>query len=1427
MSVRLVSSAKNLREQFKPTGSASGLSQSSPLSTGISRSQTLGPPSNQTLSRKNTLLRTSSSGNLRRSKSTKKGLMSKVFADEQANSHDSMPDMSMEMTHLIVKRCVKEIRERGKSNISGLTTKAILRQVHMAQSQKVIMDTIRIILDDDANTELSPLRRIDIHLVAHAMKWAIRYSEEILVTYEDYQALYLNQDRDFIRFARDLPPTNRAILLELFSLCADVTLLAHLNGMTLVSVAKAISLSIMAGPEREFTTFDASLQQRNLWGAACEELLRAFLRIKTTCDLAKIDQEDEVDENRYICNETRVLKSARQEASGQSMRLDISTPSSGCSTGWPTPSGIMTSGSLSNASGYFDIMPATSAPSLAHVNGSFGSSLSRSPSLSRTNRPVSMAFATPAYNADNIAEFEELMQDKTQLQQPRQDRGSLLRPAEQSIRRISSAADMDSLYMLPMENSNSGDGYESDPEVSHPMEDEESQDSLIPDFADGLGWDFGKAVELGAGTLDSLKSLPDLKGKYGVNRSNSASSNASGLGLNGPRASSPPRNIRDLSKDQLSDKEEKPMESQSSLQRMGSVNRARVGQAMQNSSTSHRSRHARSNSALRRSISMNHGRLHMKPGGLQADLLAQDLALQTEKESVAKDIRQRLHSIKDTESQEPIKADSAFPIQLSPLDLEKSGRPKSILELSLVEGLPLFTSESSFLDIGTVEPTIAKSKDELEEEPEEEPEDDGTGSIRSCEVVSRPRYVETNVVLPVATLTASPKSETFPDCPISSLPVGDNVSPKGRTKRSGTGSSSKSNSSNKSSSSASTQQTLSSTPPSESKSKKPAFIRAISSKLRSKQTDDQLKPVRVNNQVVGTPAVPPPLTIEPPRLELSFLGDILTPAELGPRANPEGSQLPLAPAVPVLHSDATERTLENLRREKQPSLPIPDNSSNGEQETRPKGYTGLRRSSATVFGSGNLSLREQRQKPKRGSSMPRPVSTVETKTENALIPTDEDSSSRAAALPSPRLEEAESQEASLSVDTTVQFQEVLSASPTESSIPEIAASEKEIHFSAATLLMDGKLYYQVIWDDECSDLGTQSDLFEPEQNLSGDHHSLGLPQEDPRKQQQQTESAATATQEMKQSNSNSQLMVPIAAADSCSRSLDLPGQQVGQMTSKMTPSKIQDQEPSPAQMEVAMEMARESFIALTSDPQVLEELMEMISFSEDRLLIINAGMFVGESVEPQMDWMPPVSSSQTNSTQWTNQHPYPSPYTTPNSSFNSIPSTEMTPHGDEHDSSLSISPATAGVARSMSCRTKKQPGPAAVGGGGPGSYASSSRGHHKRSDSASSFAAAGGLTGVKKSKKFFGKKVIKMVVKKMAGGSSSERKRKLLPIGMLRQDAMTKTVESMDEVFPWMCIEHMTGEESEWVMLEPVQNGAVGWIVIDKLDDFASDDEAQ
>lgn len=120
--LRLVSSAKNLRSQFKgiSNGNSNNLNSSSNASiyttgSSVSQSRSLDPSASVpgSLSRQGTLLRSTSSGNLRRNKSVqKKTLIAKVFADEAA-PQDSHPDLSMEMTLLVVKRCVKEIRERG------------------------------------------------------------------------------------------------------------------------------------------------------------------------------------------------------------------------------------------------------------------------------------------------------------------------------------------------------------------------------------------------------------------------------------------------------------------------------------------------------------------------------------------------------------------------------------------------------------------------------------------------------------------------------------------------------------------------------------------------------------------------------------------------------------------------------------------------------------------------------------------------------------------------------------------------------------------------------------------------------------------------------------------------------------------------------------------------------------------------------------------------------------------------------------------------------------------------------------------------------------------------------------------------------------------------------------------------------------------
>ncbi|KAF9904930.1 hypothetical protein EC991_002230 [Linnemannia zychae] len=1625
MSVRLVSSARNLRESFKnPNGSSSGGSSinssnnnsSFPTSSGISiytassdvshqatraslepTSPFSGTSSNPSLSRQGSLLRSSSNGNLRRAKSVqRKGLISKVFAEAETESNMAMPDLSMEMTLLIVKRC------------------GILRQVQMGQSQKVILNTIRMILDDDASTELSPLHRLDIHLVAHAMKWAIRYSEETLVTYDDYRVLYLDQERNFTKFIRDLPATNRTILLDLFSLCADVTLLAHLNGMTLVVVAKAISLSIMAEPEREFTTFDASLQQRNLWGAACEDLLRAFLRIKTQYDLAKIEQPDDWDENTYFCSETRVLKSARQETSMRMQmphnnlpsRLDISLPSS---AGSSMPMSATTPRAFANANGYFDtVLTPQSASPLSHAGGAFGGSLSRSQSLAKSSMslsrptsplPVSPQLASP-YCEEERTEYEEIMQDQSHLHRLRQENASahqLLRPAPMVTRRRSSVADMESLYVQSNdpEAPDAEEGYDSDPEVTYANEPEEPHDSLIPDFADGLGWDFNRNIEMRSEELPSLTSFqkqPLAAGtfmdKHGVTRSNSASSNGSGLGFNGPPAGSL-RGTRDTPQDKLSLMRLRHMQEnqpnlyqalsraqsqqefsysarvsgssspQSSLHHMATSNNSRIGQVLQHhpaarASPPMRPQRARRNSALRRSMSMdpfNMGPLRStrRPNEIYSEpIILHPQQLQTDGQSmidfVVNDPYMHLPDIRD-EDHEPARASSEFSLQSSPMDLEGlpvqprrrsqltlSDRPKSMMDLNNVRDLPSFTgmgvrSQTPQPFGNTLAPPVKSSS--AHEPP----------AVKAFEVVSRPKNVEVNVIFtPLATGPISPRGEikskfheSFPERPISPPPGYI----QGGQSGSGSSSSNASNKVRSNSSSASSprqqkggpnrsvsngadrqrpalQQSVtfsnSSTSSSQQlsvdtgKSKTPGFIRALSFKLRNKQSDDQLKPVRINSQMVGggpasasaAPTSAPALTtapvvsIEPPRLELNFLGDMLG-VVTGAGEDKDNLLSPAPATAPAFMHLGNGSSTDSWRREAQESFPLSSGSTvsmastittttatteatsgssnnlTGGMNRAKSTFSGARRASTASIivgysSGGHLSpTREQHRRKnknplmtaaaasayasanaasrkKNGMTMSPPSSPQSNggrgkksiavhhlsgepvasdssyTTDDGGSASNEEDSSNSSTDPS---SSSSLKSSSSSSDGTIivtmapsspksQFSESIKTptSPIRERIPKkTAASEnkspKEYRFSTATLLKDGKLYYQVQWD-QFSEMGfsqSSSELFtEPEQqSLSLSMMSSSLPLADPWKQS----STVSTAEEMKQQMLSTQQQQQRAMT----AHLDLPEQQQQALQlglnhhRQVTPpnSKTfhgqQDQGPSPAQRAAALKAAQESFIALSKDPKKMAALKAgAAGAGSGQATVISSGSFVRGSTMPLLD---------------------------------SVPRAVNSPE--------SIKPMMNGPSQT---RAKTLPS----GGSGHGSSLSSSLDRRFTSSDlppspAKSIKSRGGLFGKKfKASKKSATPIVASPSSGLPSSANGGRKRRLLPLGVRRQDVMTRTVEKMDEVFPWMCIEHMAGQESGWVMLEPVvQEGAVGWVVIDKLEDEVAryTDEAQ
>ncbi|GJJ70294.1 hypothetical protein EMPS_02643 [Entomortierella parvispora] len=1536
-SLRLVSSARNLREQFnRPTspvaGTSSNLVQSSgaSVSSGVSQSRTLEPTSS--LSRQGSLPRSTSSGNLRRTKSMqKKTLISKVFADDSSNNNE-LQDLSMEMTLLVVKRCVKEIRERG------LTTKGILKQQQMGLSHSATMETIRQILDDDANTALSALHKIDIHQVAHAMKAAIRYSEETLVTYEDYQALFLDQDKDFSRFVQDLPSINRAILLDLFSLCADVTLLSDLNTMNLSAVAKAISLCILDEPERDFTTFDDSLKQRSFTGAACEDLFRAFLRIKRSQDLAMVDQEDEVDENRYIDNKTRVLKSARQQTSeytasnngsSSSMhpdhinmppshsRIDVSLPSSagssmpGSAGGWSglAHPGVGTPRSYANERDYFGLATPPPRPTspLSHQGNMHTASLSRSQSIAQSfSRPMSPA---PVVLVEK-AEFEEIQQDQSHLTRLRQ---AFLRPALDLQRRCS-VADMESLFRGSAHDDEEEDGYESEPEVSHSG--------------------YQNHLRQRSSAVDYQAHQPHYQ-QHNYEQQN------------GGRAfgeESPSRSIRSLSKQELLSMRLRQMREQGytdaaiqheqqygfqraqSQQELWSKDRAQFNSApLQLSggipnrtrvathsahplprspgSGSHRSKR---NPSLRRSVSLD-------PRAMKArlrDSVGSQMTFQTEM-TVDDEPNSRHLMVMNPDHQDPSRASSEFSLQQSPEDLEKEEQEQQGILLQEILNWPPQSAPMASPQAEQEEPCYGKSQgasNNNNNSSNSNNNSNGATGVRAFEVLSRPKDIEVSVIFtpitPLAPRTElrSKFQETFPDRPISPPPGYGNGAKRSLTANSARSSKLSPNSSSVAVSprhpmrsmtsphtgsnvgrpvplqQGSTFSGVSSSMTTESKSKTSGFIRALS-KLRSKTSDDMLKPGKINSQVGGAPAAittaPPTVSIEPPRLELNFLGDLMA-------GSSAGQDLMTAPALMSTGRGGPE-ALKSWRQQAQASLPVPGDiasvpsspSSKEHDQMVPKGFVGARRASAATVGSIQHPVTPPRRRFKKGSmsptTSPRQIgAATNRKKSNASI-------DHGAGVSSPKqssAQEGEETEMVMEFDlsavagTSASF----SASPIDNNIPKkSAAVQNEFRFSTATLLKDGKLYYQLQWD-QFSELGFKSDLFtEPEQDLSGTN-------------QQRLSQTGRSTGGAAAAATGVEMMTPPQRAPRHPLHQKYGSDPLGQKNHTLG----QGYAPGPSleQRRAAMKAAEASFLALAKDPEALATL------KANEATIISKGMFVRGSTQPLIEnVLPrPIPLARKSSLRYRDQSCMSSvSASTPTSTSHS--SAENTPRNSLQSTTHSMISATSprgnnvsgagsvlgSLQRSMSDRSspssfakggsmgprpsmgfgtqsmEQRLGQAAAGGGGRGSLSSSSslppQQRHRLTDNklaisavTNSTAAASTMTAgtamttmttnstatmsTKPIKKrgLFGKK------NKAAKGSKDPtlsglpssvngRKRRLLPVGVRHQDVMTKTEESLDEVFPWMCIEHMAGQESGWVMLEPVQDGAVGWVVIDKLEE--------
>ncbi|KAG9293828.1 hypothetical protein G9A89_019166 [Geosiphon pyriformis] len=220
-------------------------------------------------------------GSLLRSFSSAGGAMKRTESSSSRKTNKSAPvKLSIEMTHLIVKRCANEIEQRG------LHEKDIFKPVRIGENADEIRELINCMLQDNRMKFEEEIIHQNIHNVVAAMKWALRHCEVTLVPYQFYEEFVrFEQEWDFDpekgsfnQFLQYLPKQNQDILLCLFNISSKVTEESQLNQMTAEKIVKSLALCVLGDHEKKFDTFDDAYSEYSKCSNACLHLFLAYLR---------------------------------------------------------------------------------------------------------------------------------------------------------------------------------------------------------------------------------------------------------------------------------------------------------------------------------------------------------------------------------------------------------------------------------------------------------------------------------------------------------------------------------------------------------------------------------------------------------------------------------------------------------------------------------------------------------------------------------------------------------------------------------------------------------------------------------------------------------------------------------------------------------------------------------------------------------------------------------------------------------------------------------------------------------------------------------------------------------------------------------------------------------------------------------------------
>ncbi|RIA98975.1 hypothetical protein C1645_748202 [Glomus cerebriforme] len=219
-------------------------------------------------------------------------------------------NVTLEETHLIVKKCAEQIRLRGLNSVN------IFKPTRIGDGGDEVKYLLNCLLNENIPEFDDEIKNQDLNNIVSAMKWTLRHCNRTIIPYNNYESFdRFEQEVNFDvhkglfsnHFLNSIPNLNRDIIRELFDICIQITTTtilssssssssssptlttqSDINTMNAQKIIKSLAFCLIGSSndneekKKIFNNFDDAYREWIKCSNACLHLFLAYLRELST-----------------------------------------------------------------------------------------------------------------------------------------------------------------------------------------------------------------------------------------------------------------------------------------------------------------------------------------------------------------------------------------------------------------------------------------------------------------------------------------------------------------------------------------------------------------------------------------------------------------------------------------------------------------------------------------------------------------------------------------------------------------------------------------------------------------------------------------------------------------------------------------------------------------------------------------------------------------------------------------------------------------------------------------------------------------------------------------------------------------------------------------------------------------------------------------